>query len=293
MGAVATLNFILSHPLNQGAKISAFFRFVKWQIHSRLNGNPVIYPFTEKSRLVLRKGLTGATGNLYCGLHEYADMAFLLHFLRSEDFFADIGANVGSYTVLASAHVGATTFAFEPVPAAFAYLEENISLNQIWGKVTVFNSALGAQKGSIRFTHLLDSENRVALPEEADTITVSVDTLDAVLPNGKIPILLKIDVEGYETEVLKGAEKTLSNPALKAIIIEINGSGKKYGYEEREIHQKLLQKGFLPYQYIPEKRSLMAMESFGPFNTLYVRDVTFIKNRLLTAETIKILGRAL
>ncbi len=293
MGAVATLKFILSHPLNQGAKISAFFRFVKWQIHSRLNGRPVIHPFTEKSRLVLRKGLTGATGNLYCGLHEYADMAFLLHFLRREDFFADIGANVGSYTVLASAHVGAQTFAFEPVPAAFAYLEENISLNQIWGKVTVFNSALGAQKGSICFTHLLDSENRVALPDEADTIAVSVDTLDAVLPNGKIPILLKIDVEGYETEVLKGAEKTLSNPALKAIIIEINGSGKKYGCEEREIHQKLLQKGFLPYQYIPEKRSLMAMESFGPFNTLYVRDVTFIKNRLLTAETIKILGRAL
>jgi hypothetical protein len=40
--------------------------------------------------------MTGATQNLYCELHEYNDMAFLLHFLREEDSFADVGANIGS-----------------------------------------------------------------------------------------------------------------------------------------------------------------------------------------------------
>ena len=43
----------------------------------------------------------GVTGNVYCGLHDFAEMSFMLHLLRAGDLFADIGANVGSYTVLA------------------------------------------------------------------------------------------------------------------------------------------------------------------------------------------------
>jgi hypothetical protein len=50
-------------------------------------------------------GMTGATGNLYVGLHEFEEMAFLLHFLRPGDLFADVGANVGSYTILAAVAV--------------------------------------------------------------------------------------------------------------------------------------------------------------------------------------------
>ena len=46
--------------------------------------------------------MTGATGNIYCGLYEFLDMAFLLHFLRNGDLFGDIGSNIGSYTVLAT-----------------------------------------------------------------------------------------------------------------------------------------------------------------------------------------------
>ena len=45
-------------------------------------------------------GMTGATGNVYCGLHEFEDMALVLHALRPRDLFVDVGANVGSYTVL-------------------------------------------------------------------------------------------------------------------------------------------------------------------------------------------------
>jgi thymidylate synthase len=65
--------------------------------------------------------MTGATGNIYAGLHEFEDMAFLLHLLRSEDMFADVGSNIGSYTILASGVVGAKSVAFEPVPSTYHF----------------------------------------------------------------------------------------------------------------------------------------------------------------------------
>lgn len=96
MYLIQILKFITSHPLTKEHKINAIKRFVKWQINARLNPYPVIYPFVNESKLIISKGLTGATGNLYTGLHEFTDMSFLLHFLRSEDLFIDIGANIGS-----------------------------------------------------------------------------------------------------------------------------------------------------------------------------------------------------
>ena len=61
--------------------------------------------------------MTGITGNIYAGLHEFADMAFVLHFLRGRRPVRRCGrANVGSYTILVSGVVGCRTIAFEPDP---------------------------------------------------------------------------------------------------------------------------------------------------------------------------------
>jgi len=84
MKIISTVLYIIKHPLNRHQKCKAFWRFIKWQINTRINPYPIIYQFTEKSKLIIKKGMTGATGNLYCGLHEFNDMAFLLHFLRKK-----------------------------------------------------------------------------------------------------------------------------------------------------------------------------------------------------------------
>ncbi|MEJ7626598.1 MAG: FkbM family methyltransferase [Ferruginibacter sp.] len=84
--------------------------------------------------------MAGATGNIYMGLHEFPDMGFLLHFLRSEDLFFDIGSNIGSYTILASGQVGAKTFAFEPVPSTFSALHKNILANNLESIVRAFKT---------------------------------------------------------------------------------------------------------------------------------------------------------
>src|SRR5215212_3903441 len=127
MSLLKTLQYIVNHPLNRSNKLAAIKRYFNWQVSSRLNPHPVIYPFVEGSSLVVQKSMTGATGNVYCGLHEFNDMGFLLHFLRPGDLFFDIGANIGSYTILASAVVGASTVSFEPVPSTFRNLQKNVT----------------------------------------------------------------------------------------------------------------------------------------------------------------------
>src|SRR5688572_4540737 len=93
------LDFVLSHPLTRDHPTSAVARVARWQFQSRLQRD-VTFNWLGGSRLIIRRGMTGATGNIYVGLHEFHEMSFILHLLRQDDLFADAGANVGSYTVL-------------------------------------------------------------------------------------------------------------------------------------------------------------------------------------------------
>lgn len=290
MSLLNTLHFIVNHPLNKNNKGRALLRFFKWQINSRLNPYPTLYPFAEKSQFIVNKGLTGATGNLYCGLHEYEDMAFVLHFLREGDLFVDIGANVGSYTLLAASEVGSETISVEPVPQTFKTLKANIVLNNIDHITTALNIGMGSEKGMLKFTKSLDTVNHVATEKEKDTIDVQIDKFDNLIKITK-PTLLKIDVEGFETEVLKGMGDALKSPNLIAIIIELNGSGNRYGYSENEIHNKLLKHNFKPFCYSPTERKLTETGNFGNHNTIYIKDINLTQQRVKTAKKFKILGQ--
>ena len=162
MSALASIaKFIAVHPLTHDTKARAFARFISWQVASRLRSE-VIVPWIDGTHLAVRRGMTGATGNIYCGLHEFEDMTFLLHFLRAEDVFVDVGANIGSYTILASGVRRARTFAFEPDPITFAALSRNIALNALEPFVIAHECALGPSEGQIEFTVGLDTMNRVA-----------------------------------------------------------------------------------------------------------------------------------
>lgn len=283
------LRRIFNHPFNSDNKFGGLMRFVKWQINTYINPYPIVYPYTENTKLIVWKGLTGATGNIYCGLMEFNDMAFLLHFLRKNDDFIDIGANIGVYSILASGEIGANTIAIEPVPTTFNYLMNNISINNIRDKVRGLNIGLGNKKGILKFTKSLDTLNHIAVENEIDTIDVEIETLDSII--SKTPILIKIDVEGFEAEVLNGAEKTLRDNHLKGVIIELNGLGKRYGYDEKLIHIKLLELGFKPYTYNPINRQLIEIPTYGSHNTIYLRDLQFVNERISSSRKIKIMHR--
>ncbi|MEZ5028751.1 MAG: FkbM family methyltransferase [Ferruginibacter sp.] len=285
-------HFIDNHPLSGKHRIKAYTRFITWQLQQFFYNHEKIVPFIGKTKLAVSKGMTGATGNIYTGLHEFSDMGFLLHFLRKDDLFFDIGANVGSYTILAAGHVGARTVAFEPVPSTFSSLIKNIELNKLKNIATALNIGLGKNKSLLHFTKNFDTVNHVVKDlSHANTdaiIEVQVESVDEMVAKYGVPILTKIDVEGFETEVLAGMTETLKHPSLKAIIIELNGSGNRYGFDEDLLDAQLRKNNFLPYTYDPLKRSLLLANQHGNLNTIYTREIDFVLERILNAKKIKV-----
>lgn len=294
MGLLTTLRFVANHPLNAGRKFDALGRFTRWQISARLlPGSAVAVPFVNHSRLLITPGMTGATGNIYTGLHEFEDMGFLLHVLRKDDLFVDIGANVGSYTVLAGAAIGARCLSVEPLPATYDHLLDNIYLNRIQDRVTALNIGLGREEGTLRFSSGLDTMNHVLAEDESGlpATEVPVRRLDAIIGDAE-PAVLKIDVEGFETEVILGAEATLARPSLLAVIMELNGSGQRYGYDEAAIHQTMLGHGFQTFSYRPFTRELVALDSTNAAsgNTLYLKNVEQVAERVKSAPSFQSRG---
>ena len=62
------------------------------------------------------------------------------------------------------------------------------------------------------------------------------------------------------------------NKVFCILIIELNGSGTKFGFDENDIHHLLLNEGFKPYDYNPFERKLTPLDHFESHNTLYIRD---------------------
>jgi FkbM family methyltransferase len=276
--------FFSAHPLTRDAPLKAWARFLRWQFRSCVQGE-VIVPWIGGQSLALRRGMRGATGNIYFGLHEFPDMMMVLHFLREGDRFVDIGANVGSYTVLASGVARATSWAFEPDPNTARYLRRNVAINHLERLVTVYECALGATQGEVPFTVGLDAINRVANAADDENVRmVRHERLDTIAGNSQ-PSMIKIDVEGYEEEVLRGAPKVLANPSLKVVELETVTT---------VIEHLLLRNQFERAYYDPFNRKLNRQPA-GPrsSNFLYVKDWPLVSRRLADAREIKVLNHSI
>lgn len=292
MGLIKILLFIIRHPISSHSKIRSLYRFFWWQIRSLFTKKVYVHQFTKHSKLLMEKGMTGATGNLYCGLHEYKEMLFLLHYLRKDEIFIDAGANIGSYSILASAEIGAISYSFEPVEYTYNQFKQNINVNNISNKVNSFQMGLASKAGELIFSDEQDSSmNHVLSSKDLQTNAkrVEVSTLDSILKN-QSPTLMKIDVEGFELEVLNGAVDTLNKQSLKAIIIELNGSGKNYGFSDEEINTKLLSLGFNSYTYNPFERKLVSASLNDFDNLIFIRDIEFVEDKLVSAPRVKVLN---
>lgn len=283
MTVFKTLKYITSHPFNRGRRLTALCRFGVWQLRSRLQ-KKVTFKWIQGSKLIVRRGMTGATGNIYCGLHEYVDMSFLLHFLRPGDLFLDVGANIGSFTVLASKVCKAKTIAIEPDKNTAAHLERNVVENEIQDLVRIELTAVGAKPGFVNFSLGKDTTNQV-LPSDSDAVgqVVPLHRIDDIL-GGDCPVFIKIDVEGYESEALKGAEILLKDKRLLAIEIETVDD-----FVSRVLHQN----GFRQFGYDPDTRRLIEPDIVASNNALFLRDQSAVQRILDAAITRKYRGRTI
>jgi FkbM family methyltransferase len=142
------------------------------------------------------------------------------------DVFADVGANLGLYTLWGARRVGASgsVVAFEPVPETRASLERNVALNG-FRQVEIVAAGVGAEPGRIAL-HRHPGASGVAsrfAPEQGPAVEVPVTTLDAEFARRPHPPrLVKIDVEGMEIEVLRGASRLLAGGDPPLVVLEAN-----------------------------------------------------------------------
>jgi FkbM family methyltransferase len=265
--------------------------FVKWQLGIRMIPGSVVFEWVGGARTVIQRGDTGMTQNIYCGLQDFGDMAYVLHATTPQDLFVDVGANLGGYTILACAARGARGYCVEPVPATYRRLLDNIAINNLSSRVVTLNIGLSNRDGELNFTAGDGCYNRVIANGEpnADCITVPVRTLDSVL-SGESPSMMKIDVEGFETPILDGAEATLGNASLHSVIMELNGFGARYGFDDERIVRRMRDYGFSTYQYEPFSRQLLpiAGKSQSGDNTLFVRNENLVRERIAGAPRVVI-----
>lgn len=161
---------------------------------------------------------------------------------KRDEVYVDVGANVGMYAIYAGV-CGARVYAFEPESQNYAELNKNIFINNLFGRVTAYCMAMSdvaeisllyLSTFSIGFSHHDFGENRWkddlkfnnrSLPKEQRPVQGCFSfTLDELVERGVIPPPnhLKIDVDGFENKVVKGAEKTLRSDSLKTILIELD-----------------------------------------------------------------------
>jgi FkbM family methyltransferase len=172
--------------------------------------------------------------------------------------FLDIGANIGYFSLLAAAAIGSSgrVVAFEPTPTVASRLRENILLNR-FTNVTVVEAAVSGRDGHAQLSQSTEDPEANSLfgPAGEGMVKVATVSLDDELLRRKITgvDVIKIDAEGSELEVLKGARRLLTTER-PAIVLELNPlaleSGgttpdevlsqlKEYGYRWEEIEGAL------------------------------------------------------
>ncbi len=170
--------------------------------------------------------------------------------LRSGDTAIDVGANLGYFTAVMAQCVGPAgrVWAFEPVPETFELLTLCRSLNG-YENVTAIDVALGAAEGSVEITY--DPRHSGLATIHADQVSgdkqrVRLRTLDALVAAGAVaarPDLIKVDVEGHELDVLRGARRTICD-ASPAIVFELNERAARVaGWTLAELGELLLSVG--------------------------------------------------
>jgi FkbM family methyltransferase len=224
------------------------------------------------------------------GCYEPAVIALVRHFVRAGYSFVDVGANIGLHTMAAamarpaSWHPsGSQVFvAFEPEPRAFARLESHLHRNRLQDVVRHHRLAIGATSTSrILYASTTTNQGNHSLLARAGTVAageVEVVTLDSYLDAleegsriGDRPLLLKIDVEGFEPFVLEGGQDSLRRLANVAVLCEVSPNLLGLaGSSETDLLKRLDSLGFGPPTTVPDADTVSESgEVVAPFHNVF------------------------
>jgi len=197
----------------------------------------------------------------------------------------DIGANLGVYTLSLSRATGPSgrVLAFEPETNALGLLRRNVALNDA-KNVTVVPVALGERKARARLAKsavnfgnqflLVDGESTTEEVEEVDVETLDAHCRD--LPSNSIG-LIKIDVQGYEAQVLRGAEKTLDANPDAWIILEVPAVDSRRLTPAPDLVRSIVEQGFRGFEIYLQR--LIPLLEPDAYSLLFSGDINILLTR--------------
>ncbi len=180
--------------------------------------------------------------------------------LRSGDTIYDIGASIGLYTILAAKAAGESgaVIAFEPEPQSRERLLQNLALNEI-NNVKVFDKGLGAEPGEGRLTvtggSFVSGAHGFFYDVAGESTAIEIVPGDSFISQMGLPLPhgLKVDVEGFELEVLLGLRKTLTGMPRGVVLIEVHFSvleKRGMGDAPKKIQELLRSAGFTKLEWV-------------------------------------------
>lgn len=170
----------------------------------------------------------------------------------------DIGANVGGYSVLLGRWVGdaGRVFAFEPSPEAYEGLCAHLRMNGLTNRVTALPSAVGGNVGTLPFiVEATAGEGRLAgRPSARASLDVPVTTVDTFCAEaGVTPDFIKVDVEGAELDVLRGARETIARTRGRlGLFVEFHPAlWSEHGLTRAELEREIADLGLRVESLVP------------------------------------------
>ncbi len=178
----------------------------------------------------------------------------LMNNINEGDTIIDVGANMGEFSIIAAKKVGqkGRVISIEPLKQAVSWLEKNLTLN-CFSNYEILEKAIGKNKGIMTLYQKSESSQHGILdPDISEKKLVNageiiVDTIDDIISSRNITKveMLKIDVEGFEYEVLCGCKNSFKENKIKKIICEIHSKFlKKKGLDKNSIYAILKENGF-------------------------------------------------
>ena len=202
----------------------------------------------------------------------------MLRVLRPGDRFIDVGANIGMLSLLAARLVGpdGVVDAFEPNPRCASRIHSLIARNQI-SNIRVHNLALGESGGSLPLVVPKSNSGEGTLttiahgefgpPENLDHFEVPVQVGDEILSSDpRPPVLIKIDVEGFEHQVLSGLRRTLDDQKPLVITEVIASHLLRAGRTPNDIFDLMGLHGYVAYAFRLHRRGLRHELALVPFD---------------------------
>jgi FkbM family methyltransferase len=190
----------------------------------------------------------------FSGRYYQPDISRVLEqLLQPGDQYVDVGANVGMTALLARSRIGPTGkgLAFEPNPAAFQRLADHFEMNDIATFELVRCAVADCKSVQTLFVPRDEMLLGTLVPEQAvgtrvEVATAPAESYAAALDASK-PTLVKIDVEGYEVQVLRGLGSLLSWPNVIVVIEIADAKLRRAGHSRAALHEYLASFGFVPH----------------------------------------------